>query len=108
MLFGGTRMRVSCQYCSEVRERAATRGPRPTPWTRHGIYFAKWIVPAIALALLPKCPLCLATYVMIATGIGISFTTAVYLKGVFSVLCLASLVYLAGKRVGRIHSGLGP
>ena len=31
-----------------------------------------WLFPAAILAVLPKCPACLATYIVISTGCGIS------------------------------------
>ena len=51
------------------------------------------VVPAILLILMPKCPACLAAYVSVATGLGIGFTTARYMRIALIALCLASMVY---------------
>jgi hypothetical protein len=63
---------------------------------------AGWIAPSVGLALLPKCPLCVAAYLAIATGVGISLTTAAYLRTSFELLCLGSLGYLAARRLVRL------
>ena len=60
-----------------------------------------WIVPASILALLPKCPACVAAYVALATGIGVSVTVATYLRGGAIVVCVAMLLYAAAKMVRR-------
>ncbi len=60
-----------------------------------------WLVPTGILVLLPKCPACLAVYVAVGTGIGLSVTAATYLRAVLVVLCLASLLYLGTKRIRR-------
>jgi hypothetical protein len=61
---------------------------------------ADWIVPSAILALLPKCPMCLAAYLMMATGLSISVAAAVSLRAFLVVVCASSLVLL-GRRYIR-------
>lgn len=105
MLLGEVRMRLTCKHCA-IKERAANTGPRPSPWLARVARLTRWIVPSAILVLLPKCPLCIAGYVMLATGIGISFTAAVYLQAGFTVLCVASLLYLVVKCGMRFNAEL--
>ena len=60
----------------------------------------------VLLVLMPKCPLCLAGYLSVATGIGISFTTAKYLRILLIVLCVGSLSYFLLRRLLR-HVRIG-
>ena len=62
---------------------------------------AGWVVPASLLALMPKCPACLAAYVAVATGIGMSASAAAYVRTSAIVACAAALLYLAAGVVRR-------
>lgn len=73
---------------------------RPTPAGRLPD-FAGWAIGGAILALLPKCPACLAAYLAIGTGIGISISSAAILRTLLVTLCVASFVLLTIRFVYR-------
>ncbi len=66
---------------------------------------AGWIVPSAILALLPKCPVCLAAYLMMATGISISVAAAVSLRAFLVLVCVSSLVLLGRRYIRNLRVG---
>lgn len=72
---------------------SARAGPHPATFVGRCFNALGWLLPATVLALFPKCPACLAVWVAAATGLGLSFTTASYLRVLLGVLCVAALLY---------------
>ena len=75
--------------------------PHRLTLARRCLDIAAWIVPGAILALVPKCPACLAGYLAAGTGFGLSLSTAAHLRASLLILCIASLLYLVVKRLGR-------
>jgi hypothetical protein len=80
---------------------AASSRMTPT-WVRRVREILAWVLPSAMLVFMPKCPVCLAAYVMLWTGLGLSLSTATYLRWALLLLCVASLLGLIVKRIDRV------
>jgi hypothetical protein len=65
---------------------------------------AAWALPSVALALVPKCPMCVAAYLAIGGGLGVSLTTAAHLRTALVWLCWSTLALLAARLVARVRT----
>src|ERR1700730_6207630 len=70
-------------------------GKRPIGLLRRAWRGIQWLFPTALLALMPKCPFCVAAYVALFTGVGISVSTARWIQILMAVFCASSLAYLA-------------
>lgn len=66
---------------------------------RRGVRKASWVIPGIMLVLMPKCPLCLAAYIALATGISIPFHMASWLRTALIIGCVASLTWFVTRQL---------
>jgi len=88
--------------CCQIETRAEDNVCRPASRLPRGREVAGWIIPGAILALLPKCPLCLAGYAAVWTGIGLSFSAVTHLRAVIMILCVGVILFLTAKNTGRL------
>ena len=81
---------------------AAASGLKTPTWVRRVRELFAWVCPSAILVLVPKCPVCLAAHMTLWTGLGLSLSTATYVRWVLLFLCVASLLFLIVKRLDRI------
>jgi len=82
---------------NRAEERIAEGGPLRSSFLRRSLNLTANIIPVVILAVLPKCPACLAAYVALGTGIGLSLTAATYLRLSLIVACVASSIFFVAK-----------
>jgi hypothetical protein len=84
---------------NKAGERIAEGDPHPLSFLRRSLDLTAKAIPVAILAVLPKCPACLAAYVALGTGIGLSLTAATYLRLSLIVACVASLIFFVAKMI---------
>lgn len=95
-------MNMKATPCYQIQTLVGTIVPQPLSRLGRLGEAVGWIVSTVTLALIPKCPVCVAAYVALATGIGISLPTATSLRVILIMLWSASLAFLAAKRLRRL------
>ena len=92
----------ACRRIAVSPTGSAPTGPaverRPAQRTRSAAAFA---LPSIALALVPKCPMCIAAYLAIGGGFGVSLTTAAHLRTALLWTCWSVLAFLVARLAVR-------
>ena len=61
-----------------------------------------WVAPGLGLALIPKCPMCVAGYVAAVTGVGMSMAAAARLRWGLLILCVGALALVATRTAVRL------
>lgn len=97
---------MNAHCCCEVAASESRREAiaAPTTFTRRCRDIAGWLVPSAILALLPKCPMCFAAYLAFGTGVGVSISTATYLRMLLAAVCFLSLSLFAAKPITRLYA----
>lgn len=88
---------MKTRHCCQTAKR--DRVPKPVSGWRRGAEVAGWLLPSATLVLLPKCPACVAMYVALFSGFGISIAGAGRLRTSLLVLCASALILLALRRL---------
>ncbi len=97
---------MSARSCCNLAKAATEGNSHPSSPVRRCFDSFGWMGPGALLILLPKCPMCLAAYIALATGIGISVSVAAQVRMLLVVLCVGSLVYFASRWVRRFSAGI--
>jgi hypothetical protein len=93
---------MNADACCQGAARAAGRSPPLGGSGRRAAGWAGRVASGAALVLVPKCPVCVATYVALFTGVGISVQTAAHLRSALLALGGASLVGLSTGGLWRV------
>ena len=83
--------------CCQRKPRAGDEARKT--WLRRVRGFGGWILPGALLALMPKCPMCLAAYVALCTGFTMSGSSAYILMRALTALCFGMLALCVVRRV---------
>ena len=89
--------------CCNEKSRAAgetAQRSRKMLWT-------KWLVPTAVLVVIPKCPMCVAAYIALATGFSISLPVATWIRTGLLAASLAMMTYLVVRLALRTFAKRG-
>lgn len=81
--------------CCESDRAGAAKGWQAR---RSVLGIAGWLVPGTVLAIMPECPMCMAAYIAIGTGLALPVPTAASMRTTLVASCAASLAYLVARR----------
>ena len=85
--------------CSKKDSGQASRFTNESSFLKRCLNFFRWMFTGSVIILLPKCPFCLAAYIAMATGIGLSFAVASFIRILLIILCIVSLSSFVARRI---------
>ena len=83
--------------CCQQKPRAGHDAQKTWPRRVRGV--VGWILPGALLALMPKCPMCLAAYVALCTGFTMSCSSVHILMRALAALCIGTMALCVVRRV---------
>lgn len=69
------------------------------------IGFIQWMVPVTILTLVPKCPACVAAYVLLFTGVGLSLPAAAAMRWALIALSATAIALLVIRPLRKLAAG---
>lgn len=93
--------------CSRQRTATESGGSARTRASSHPVLSrlgdaALWAVPAVVLAILPKCPVCFAAWIAVLSGIGVTLPVAASIRWVLVAASVVAMVYLTIRQAARL------
>ena len=85
---------MNSSSCCQRKPRAEDQARQQKTLPRRARVVAGWILPGALLALMPKCPMCLAVYVALCTGFTMSCSSAHVIMRMLTALCIGTLALL--------------
>lgn len=85
-----------------------TSGGPSRPLARRLTAAAGSILPGAALVLLPKCPLCLAAWLAVATGVSIPVALVAPVRGLVIALWVAAMIFAGAQILRRRRAARSP
>jgi len=80
-------------------------GDRPGGWPSRFATLIHWALPITTLALIPKCPGCIAAYILLFTGLGLSRHAAAATRWTLIALSITALAYALLRTARRMLAG---
>jgi len=90
---------MNSSLCCHRKARVEHKARQQKTLVRRAREVAGWLLPGALLALMPKCPMCLAAYVALCTGLTMSFSTAHIVMRTLAGLCIGTLALLMVRRL---------
>ena len=90
---------MNSSHCCQRKLHTSRNARQQRTWLGRVKGGAGWIVPGTLLALMPKCPMCLAAYVALGSGLTLSYSSAHILMRTLTALCIGTLALCVVRRV---------